>query len=245
MTNVPLPGSPVTTRKADAVSSTELVNRLASSAYAAQVAPPWSMTPFGPASDQRPGALSAAEVQAALGRGEPVSSDEPDATSPSPSAGDMTDLNGAEPGADAKSGAPPTTSRAQVSTTSIPTTSTTSHLRSTATLPSDTRTNTTTTVTTFRSTSPSTTTTVQSQAETRTYNTVGGSATIRFEPGRVSLVSATPAVGFGAQLVQEMPTELYIRFQSESHESKIEAKWENGPRDSVEEESQTRSSSSS
>lgn len=195
--------------------------------------------------DQRPGALSAAEVQAALGRGEPASSDNPDATSALPSGGDTSDLNGAEPVAGAKPDAPPTTSRPQVPTTSIPTTSTTSRLRSTGTLPPDTRTKTTTTMTSAGSMPPSTTTTVQSQAETRTYNTVGGSATIRFEPGRVSLVSATPAAGFDAQLEQEQPAELYVRFRSESHESKVEAKWENGPRGSVEEEPRTRSTSSS
>jgi hypothetical protein len=64
---------------------------------------------------------------------------------------------------------------------------------------------------------------------------VGGTATIRFEPGRVSLVSATPKAGFEAKVEQYVADELSVRFRSDTHESRIDAKWDGGPRADIEE----------
>lgn len=169
--------------------------------------------------DRRPAALSAAEVQAELAaRDNPTSSDSSTTTSPS---------NPGQPGSPTtqSSSGTPTSTPAQPTATTAPRSPTTSSRATPATTP-----------TTAGNPPPSTTTTAPATApETRTYNTVGGTATIRFEPGRVSLVSATPKAGFDAKVEQFVANELSVRFRSDTHESRIDAKWDGGPRADIEE----------
>lgn len=72
--------------------------------------------------------------------------------------------------------------------------------------------------------------------ETRTYPLVGGTATLRFSPAGVTVVAANPNPGFSVEVEQE-GTGLEVAFRSDSHRSKVEAWWDGGPRDSVDEES--------
>lgn len=72
--------------------------------------------------------------------------------------------------------------------------------------------------------------------ETRTYPLVGGTATLRFSPAGVTVVSANPNPGFSVEIEPE-GTGLEVTFRSATHRSKVEARWDGGPQDSVEEES--------
>ena len=70
---------------------------------------------------------------------------------------------------------------------------------------------------------------------TRTYNLVGGSATLRFTPSGVSVVLADPKPGFSAD-VDDDGGRVRIRFESDSHRSQVEGWWDGGPRDEVRED---------
>jgi hypothetical protein len=175
---------------------------------------------------QRPAALSAGEVQAQLG-----------ATTTSTTVADPASPRGASPDAAPLSTTPTTVTRSGKPVTT-PATSATGGPPTTVRgsggqaglgpRPDD-----------HEPPPPTSTTTVQSaSAETRTYNTIGGTAVIRFEPGKVSVVSANPKAGFDYQPEQSSPSELRVRFRSDTHESRIDAKWEGGPVDSVEEKAQ-------
>lgn len=72
--------------------------------------------------------------------------------------------------------------------------------------------------------------------ETRTYPLVGGTATLRFSPAGVTVVAANPNPGFSVEVEPE-GSGLEVVFRSATHRSKVEAWWDGGPRDSVEEES--------
>jgi cytoskeletal protein RodZ len=71
--------------------------------------------------------------------------------------------------------------------------------------------------------------------ETRTYQLVGGTATLRFQPAGVTVVSATPNPGFAVE-VEPQGNGVEVSFRSGSHRSKVEAQWSAGPHDEVEEE---------
>ncbi len=102
-----------------------------------------------------------------------------------------------------------TTTTPITTTTQPPTTSTT-----TTTQPSNTTTTTTTT------------TTEPPQTETASYQLVGGSVTISYSPGAVSLVSAIPQPGFSTDVKHAGPDEVRIRFESDDHASDFRAEWE-------------------
>lgn len=70
--------------------------------------------------------------------------------------------------------------------------------------------------------------------ETRTYNLVGGSATLRFSPSGVSLVWADPNPGFQVE-VDRSDDHLRVRFDSDTHRSEVEGWWDGGPQDRVDE----------
>jgi hypothetical protein len=72
---------------------------------------------------------------------------------------------------------------------------------------------------------------------TRTYNLVGGSATLRFAPSGVSVVWANPSSGFRAEVEDGSDGGVRVRFESDSHRSEVEGWWDGGPRDRVREES--------
>lgn len=94
-----------------------------------------------------------------------------------------------------------------------------------------------TTVTTGPGSGSSTTTAPSSGAtETRTYNLVGGSTTLRFSPAGVTVVVANPNQGFSADVDHSGGGRVRVRFDSDSHRSQVEAWWDGGPRDEVREE---------
>jgi hypothetical protein len=69
----------------------------------------------------------------------------------------------------------------------------------------------------------------------RNYNLVGGTATIRFTPTSVTVVLTRPRDGFSVRVEQQSPTSVEVRFESDDHESRLEAFWSGGPRDDIEE----------
>jgi cytoskeletal protein RodZ len=73
-------------------------------------------------------------------------------------------------------------------------------------------------------------------AETRTYNLIGGSVTLRFSPSGVSVVWADPNPGFRAEVDNRSDGGVRVRFESDSHRSEVEAWWDGGPQDRVQEE---------
>lgn len=70
---------------------------------------------------------------------------------------------------------------------------------------------------------------------TRTYTMVGGTAQIRFTATSVTIVYARPAAGFEIDDESEDGTTVRVRFRSDTHESRLEAWWDGGPHDSVQE----------
>jgi hypothetical protein len=87
--------------------------------------------------------------------------------------------------------------------------------------------------TTTSSSNPGTTTTT---AETRTYNLVGGSAMLRFEPSGVTVVWANPNPGFSVEQEPEHGNGFKVEFESESHRSRVDGWWDGGPRERVRDE---------
>lgn len=72
--------------------------------------------------------------------------------------------------------------------------------------------------------------------ETRTYNVRGGTATLRFLPSGVEVVFANPGAGFNVEIEPEHGNGVKVEFESDSHESRIDAWWDGGPVDRVREE---------
>lgn len=72
--------------------------------------------------------------------------------------------------------------------------------------------------------------------ETRTYQVVGGTASLRFEPGGVTVVFANPAQGFDVEVEPAHGGGVRVEFESETHRSRIDAWWDGGPRDEVQEQ---------
>lgn len=96
------------------------------------------------------------------------------------------------------------------------------------------------TPTTTATTGPPTTTPTTAPAaafpppEDRTYRLIGGTVGVRFADGGAHLLWATPQPGFRVETHHTSP-EVDVRFESEDHESRLEAVWDNGPRAEVEE----------
>lgn len=74
------------------------------------------------------------------------------------------------------------------------------------------------------------------RAEVRSYALVGGSATLRYEPGRVSVVTAEPRQGFTVEVEGDGTAEVRVEFDSDAHRSRLRGAWEGGPRDRIEED---------
>ena len=72
--------------------------------------------------------------------------------------------------------------------------------------------------------------------ETRTYNLVGGTASLRFEPSGVTVLFANPASGFSVSVEPEHGNGVSVEFESEGHESRVDGWWDGGPVDRVREE---------
>lgn len=118
--------------------------------------------------------------------------------------------------------------QAAATTTTSPVTTSTAPTASSATVttvPADT----TTTTETTNTTSPSVTTpTTTSQWMVKTTTTAGGVVTVKYRPGEVVFQTASPAVGFRAELEKSGPPEVDVKFESQSAEIEYHAKWEAG-----------------
>lgn len=71
-------------------------------------------------------------------------------------------------------------------------------------------------------------------AQDQTYHLTGGTVAVRFENGQAHLLYATPAAGFTMEN-NSNSTSVDVRFRSDSHESRLEAFWSDGPQHTVEE----------
>lgn len=83
---------------------------------------------------------------------------------------------------------------------------------------------------------PSTSAPVTTASEVRSYALVGGSATLRYEPGRVTVVTAEPRQGFTVEVQGDGTAEARVEFDSDGHRSRLRGAWEDGPRERVEED---------
>lgn len=115
-----------------------------------------------------------------------------------------------------------TTSTTTSTTTTPPVTTTTIAESSSTTAPPATTTTTTTVP------PPTTTTTTTVVVTNQTYDLIGGTVTLAVGNGEVNLVSAVPRPGFDADYEHTGPKEVEIKFESQDHKSKLEAKWESG-----------------
>lgn len=69
----------------------------------------------------------------------------------------------------------------------------------------------------------------------RTYDLVGGTATIRFGPGAVEVLGAVPAAGFAVDVEPEEGG-IRVDFESDDHRSRLRAWWDDGPRRRIDEQ---------
>jgi hypothetical protein len=86
---------------------------------------------------------------------------------------------------------------------------------------------------------PSTTTTAPAaapQPTTRTYNLVGGSVSLKFSSSGVTVNWANPNAGYGVSVEPEDGNGVKVEFESDSHRSRVDGWWANGPQDRVREE---------
>jgi hypothetical protein len=90
-------------------------------------------------------------------------------------------------------------------------------------------------VTSTSTTRPASPAPAPATGEVRTYNLVGGSVTLRFQPSGVKVVWANPNPGFQAEVDDRDGGGVRVRFDGDSHRSQLEAWWAGGPRDQVEE----------
>lgn len=66
-------------------------------------------------------------------------------------------------------------------------------------------------------------------ATTRTYRMEGGVVTLRFSAAGVEVVAATPNEGFNVDYEREHGNGVKVEFESDAHESRIDAWWDGGP----------------
>jgi hypothetical protein len=92
--------------------------------------------------------------------------------------------------------------------------------------------------------SPPATTTPQTESpepppapasELRTYRLAGGTVTVSFAPEGVSVVQATPRSGFSRDVEPE-GAGLKVEFRSDAHRSRLDAWWDDGPQERVQED---------
>ena len=70
--------------------------------------------------------------------------------------------------------------------------------------------------------------------EDRTYQLVGGSVGVRFENGEAHLLWAAPNPGYRSES-HGGSSSVDMRFESDGHESRLKAFWDNGPQQEIEE----------
>jgi len=74
------------------------------------------------------------------------------------------------------------------------------------------------------------------QPVTRSYDLVGGSATLRFTAAGVTVVVATPAPGFTVDVGESHDGGVRVEFEGDDHRSRLDGWWDGGPQDEVREE---------
>lgn len=104
-----------------------------------------------------------------------------------------------------------------------------------ATIPSSTTSTTSSTPASPTTTVAGPTPTTASASETRTYPLIGGTVTLRFSPSGVTVVVATPNPGYDVEVEPYGPNGVEVEFENATHRSKVEAWWDGGPQDEVEE----------
>ncbi|MEY2453234.1 MAG: hypothetical protein QOD92_2808 [Acidimicrobiaceae bacterium] len=70
--------------------------------------------------------------------------------------------------------------------------------------------------------------------EDRTYQLIGGTVGVRFENGEAHLLWATQNAGYSVES-SGSSSNVDVRFESDSHESRLKAYWDNGPQAETEE----------
>jgi hypothetical protein len=70
---------------------------------------------------------------------------------------------------------------------------------------------------------------------TKTYNLVGGTATLRFSSTGVTVVAAFPNAGFAVE-VSDHEGAARVEFESDDHRSRLDGWWAGGPQDEVRED---------
>jgi hypothetical protein len=70
---------------------------------------------------------------------------------------------------------------------------------------------------------------VDATTTTRTYRMEGGVVTLSFTPARVDVVGATPNEGFTVDTEPEHGNGVKVEFESDGHESRLDAWWDGGP----------------
>jgi hypothetical protein len=73
-------------------------------------------------------------------------------------------------------------------------------------------------------------------ASTKTYNLVGGTATLRFSSTGVTVVAAVPKAGFSVDVSEAHDNGARVEFESEDHRSRVDGWWAGGPEDEVRED---------
>ncbi|MEA3078457.1 MAG: hypothetical protein QOF60_3365 [Actinomycetota bacterium] len=73
-------------------------------------------------------------------------------------------------------------------------------------------------------------------ATTRTYNLVGGSVSLKFSSSGVTVNWANPNAGYGVSIEPEDGNGVRVEFESDSHRSRVDGWWADGPQDRVREE---------
>ncbi|MDE0803751.1 MAG: hypothetical protein OSA99_10540, partial [Acidimicrobiales bacterium] len=73
-------------------------------------------------------------------------------------------------------------------------------------------------------------------ATTRTYSLTGGSVSLRFASSGVTVNYATPNAGFEVSIEPEHGNGVKVEFRGDSHRSRVDGWWENGPVDRIREE---------
>lgn len=71
---------------------------------------------------------------------------------------------------------------------------------------------------------------------TRTYNLVGGTATLRFSAAGVEVLSAAPKPGFSVDVSAGHDGGARVEFESDDHRSRVDGWWAGGPQDEVRED---------
>lgn len=77
-------------------------------------------------------------------------------------------------------------------------------------------------------TSSSSSTTVAGTSGTKTISTVGGTVTVSWSNGNVYYESASPAIGYSAEIEDTGPEQVRVDFEGDGHEVSVRVEWVNG-----------------